>query len=213
MIDSKSGSSPRSAVPVRAQFRIRGTSSTRRVGRLHSQPGYDFLLSPSWGQEARSLRTMKAHDEVGRRDRGAADHLAHGVPARAGLRAAQGHGAGELSIREWARDPRLARRPAVVERLSRRLAAIAGERGTQEQLRSACRRRARRRGACPSARGEREPLAGAERCRDGRLRQRSERARRRPAALLVGRRASDRRVGARCLRAPAPNGRGGARAL
>ena len=36
---------PRSAVPVRAQFRIRGTSSTRRVGRLHSQPGYDFLLS------------------------------------------------------------------------------------------------------------------------------------------------------------------------
>jgi len=37
--------SPRSAVPVRAQFRIRGTSSTRRVGRLHSQPGYDFLLS------------------------------------------------------------------------------------------------------------------------------------------------------------------------
>ena len=37
---------PRSAVPVRAQFRIRGTSSTRRVGRLHSQPGYDFLLSP-----------------------------------------------------------------------------------------------------------------------------------------------------------------------
>jgi len=36
---------PRSAVPVRAQFRIRGTSSTCRVGRLHSQPGYDFLLS------------------------------------------------------------------------------------------------------------------------------------------------------------------------
>ena len=36
---------PRSAVPVRAQFRIRGTSLTRRVGRLHSQPGYDFLLA------------------------------------------------------------------------------------------------------------------------------------------------------------------------
>ena len=30
---------------MRAQFRIKGTSSTRRVGRLHSQPGYDFLLS------------------------------------------------------------------------------------------------------------------------------------------------------------------------
>ncbi len=34
---------PRSAVPVRAQFRRKGTSSTCRVGRLHSQPGYDFL--------------------------------------------------------------------------------------------------------------------------------------------------------------------------
>ncbi len=33
----------RSAVPVRAQFRRKGTSSTCRVGRLHSQPGYDFL--------------------------------------------------------------------------------------------------------------------------------------------------------------------------
>ena len=44
--------SPRSAVPVRAQFRIRGTSSTRRVGHLHSQPGYDFLLSEFPGRIA-----------------------------------------------------------------------------------------------------------------------------------------------------------------
>ena len=47
-------SSPRSAVPGRAQFRIRGTSSTRRVGRLHCQPGYDFLLSELYDIDERA---------------------------------------------------------------------------------------------------------------------------------------------------------------
>ena len=54
--------SPRSAVPVRAQFRIRGTSSTRRVGRLHSQPGHDFLLSTS--ARASSVRTRRARTKM-----------------------------------------------------------------------------------------------------------------------------------------------------
>ena len=61
---------PRSAVPVRAQFRIRGTSSTRRVGRLHCQPGYDFLLSFGEQPRQRGWSTFCRHSTISSADDG-----------------------------------------------------------------------------------------------------------------------------------------------